>query len=111
MQFWCKFGTSCKFSTPTTPVKSSLSVLLLLFLLPHGLHGGEEQNVPYGIAVGEQHYEAVEAEAQAARGGHAVFQGVDEVLVHLGVDALGLNLRRNWCTFGALWCTVQSWFQ
>ena len=27
--------------TPSTPVKSSLSVLLLLILLAHGLHGGE----------------------------------------------------------------------
>ena len=75
---------------PSTPVKSSLLLLVLLFLLTHGLHGGEEQHVADGSAVGHQHDHAVQAEAQAARGGHAVFKGVDEVLVDLGVDALGL---------------------
>ena len=41
--------------TPATPVKSSLSVLLLLILLAHRLHGGEEQHVADGGGVGQQH--------------------------------------------------------
>ena len=74
----------------STPVKSSILALCFLFLLTHGLHGGEEQHVADGGAVGHQHDHAVQAEAQAARGRHAVLQGVDEVLVDLGVDALSL---------------------
>ena len=74
----------------STPVKSSLLLLSNLFLLTHGLHGGEEQHVTDGGAVGHQHDHAVQTEAQTARGRHAVFQGIDEVLVDLGVDALGL---------------------
>jgi len=35
--------------------------------LCQGLHGGEEQYVADAVGIGEQHYEAVEAEAQAAR--------------------------------------------
>ena len=54
----------------STPVKSSLLALCFLFLLTHGLHGGEEQHVADGSAVGHQHDHAVQAEAQAARGGH-----------------------------------------
>ena len=79
--------------SPATPVKSSLLLIFSLFLLTHRLHGGEEQHVTNRGAVGHQHDHAVQAEAQATRGGHAVLQGVDEVLVHLGVDALSLNLR------------------
>ena len=59
-------------------------------LLLDRLHGGEEQHVADGGAVGQQHHQTVEAEAQAARGGHAVLEGVDEVLIHLGIDALRL---------------------
>ena len=33
----------------------------------HRLHGGEQQDVADAVGIGEQHYEAVEAEAQAAR--------------------------------------------
>ena len=40
---------------PSTPVKSSLLLLFSLFLLAHGLHGGEEQHVADGGAVGHQH--------------------------------------------------------
>ena len=55
---------------PSTPVKSSLLALCFLILLTHGLHGGEEQHVTDGGAVGHQHDHAVKAETQAARGGH-----------------------------------------
>ena len=57
-------------------------------LLLQRLHRGEEQHVADGGRIGEQHHEAVEAEAEAARGGQAVFQREDEVLVHRGVGAL-----------------------
>ena len=52
------------------------------------LHRREEQHVANGGRIGEQHHEAVEAETEAARGGQAVFQREDEVLVHRGVGAL-----------------------
>ena len=87
---WCiiqRCGTR-RFSS--TPAKSSLLVLCFLFLLAHRLHGGEEQHITNRRAVGHQHDHTVQAEAQAARGGHTVLEGVDEVLVDLGVDALGL---------------------
>jgi len=62
----------------------------------HRLHGGEEQDIADAVGIGEQHYEAVEAEAQAARGRKAVFEGGDIVLIHLcgGIAgcALGSNL-------------------
>ena len=47
-----------------------------------GLHRGEEDHVADGVGVGEQHHAAVDADTHAARGGQAVLQGVDEILVH-----------------------------
>jgi len=44
----------------------------MVSLLVHGLHSGEQQHVADRIGIGQQHDEAVEAEAEAARGGHAV---------------------------------------
>jgi len=35
----------------------------------HGLHGGEEEHVPNGRIVRQQHHHAVDADAQAACGG------------------------------------------
>ena len=52
------------------------------------LHRGEEQHVADGGRIGQQHHEAVQAEAEAARGGQAVFQREDEILIHRGVGAL-----------------------
>ena len=53
-------------------------------LLVHRLHRGEEQHIADGSIVGHQHDHAVDADAQAACGRHAVLEGVDVVLVHLG---------------------------
>ena len=47
-----------------------------------GLHGGEEDHVPDGVRAGEQHDAAVDADAQAARGGQTVFQSVHVIVVH-----------------------------
>ena len=59
-----------------------------------GLHRGEEYDVPDGVAAGEEHDAAVYAYAQAARGGHAVLEGVYEVVIHHAglVVALGAEL-------------------
>ena len=53
-------------------------------------HRGEQQNIADGGAVGEQHDQAIHAEAQAARGGQAVLQCVDIIVIHLSL-AIGLN--------------------
>ena len=59
-------------------------------------HRGEEDNVADRRAVGEQHYESIQAHTQAACGRQAVFERVDKVLVHLRVvvalSAFRLNL-------------------
>ena len=54
------------------------------------LHRGEQQHVTDRRAVGQQHDEAIHAEAEAARGGQAVLKGVDVVVVDLGL-AVRLN--------------------
>ena len=41
-------------------------------LLLHGFHGREQNHVPDGVGPGEEHDTAVDADAQAARGGHTV---------------------------------------
>ena len=50
----------------------------------------EEDDVADGGGVGEDHEEAVDAEAQTTSGGHAVLQGHQEVLV----DEFGLFVAR-----------------
>ena len=51
-----------------------------------GLHGGEQDDLTDGVGAGQQHDTAVDADAHAARGGHAVFHGVQEVLIqHFGL--------------------------
>ena len=67
-----------------------------------GLHGGEEQHIANGGAVGQQHHQAIQAKAQSARGRHTILQGVDKVLVHLGMDTLGLTLGHLSLKAGAL---------
>ena len=64
-------------------------------LLVKRLHGGEQNDLPDGVAVGKQHDAAVDADAQAARGRHTVLQGGEEVLVHHAglVIALGPQLH------------------
>lgn len=59
-------------------------------LLVDRLHRGEQQHVTDRRAVGQQHDEAIHAEAEAARGGQAVLKGVDVVVVDLGL-AVRLN--------------------
>ena len=58
-------------------------------------HRGEQQNVPDGGAIGQQHDETVHAEAEAARGGQTVLQSVDVVVIDLrlavGFDGLALG--------------------
>ena len=46
-------------------------------------HEGEEDDVADGLGAGEEHGEAVDADAFAAGGGQAVGQGADVVFVHL----------------------------
>ncbi len=55
-----------------------------------GLHCREEEDVADGGAVGEEHDQAIHAEAEAARGGQAVLKGGDVVVVDLGL-AVGLD--------------------
>lgn len=55
------------------------SLSICLSLIPQG---GEEEDVADGGAVGEKHDEAVDADAETAGGGHAVFQGFQEVFIH-----------------------------
>ena len=59
-------------------------------LLVDGLHCGEQQNIADGGAVGQEHDETVNAEAEAARGGQAVFQSGNIVVINLGF-AVGLD--------------------
>ena len=66
------------------------SALYLAFSLVEGLHCGEQQHVPDGGGVGQQHHQAVHTEAQAARGGQAILQRGDVVVVHLG---LGVGIQ------------------
>ena len=53
-------------------------------------HRGEQQNIADGGAVGQEHDETVNAEAEAARGGQAVFQSGNIVVINLGF-AVGLD--------------------
>ena len=52
-------------------------------LLLNRLHRGEQQHVADRGAVGQQHDKTVDAEAQAARGGQAVLQSIDVVVIDL----------------------------
>ena len=63
------------------------------FLLD-GLHCREQDHIADGACAGEEHDAAVNADPEAARGGHPVLQGVDEILVHHAglVVALGAQL-------------------
>ena len=59
------------------------------------LHRREQDHVPDGACAGEEHDAAVDADAEAARGGHTVLEGVDEILVHHAglVVAFGAQLH------------------
>ena len=61
-------------------------------LITQGLHGREEDDLTDGVGVGQQHDAAVNTDTHTARGGHAVLQSVDEVLVHhAGLIVTGLT--------------------
>ena len=48
----------------------------------NGLHCGEEQNVPDGGGIGQEHDDPVDAETYAAGGGHSVFECSNEVFIN-----------------------------
>ena len=52
-------------------------------LLLNRLHRGEQQHITDRCTIGEQHHQTIHAEAQTARGGQAVLQRVDVVVVYL----------------------------
>ena len=94
---WFKHGLSWfkpEAQIPENPCNSPLLSLLLV----QTLHGGEEEDVADRLAVGQQHAHAVDAEADAARGGHAKLEGVEEVLVG-GKMALKGHLRPIFAVF------------
>ena len=43
---------------------------------------GEEDDLPDGVLTGEDHDKSVDADADAGAGGHAVFDGAEEVFVY-----------------------------
>ena len=71
-------------------------------LLVQSLHGGEQQDVADGLAVGQQHDKAVEAEAEATRDGP--FGSIRErnLLWHKGFRVSGRVFPLCWtlCFFG-----------
>ena len=69
-QKWC-IGSRIQRKSPSN---RSYSPILQQFLLL-ALHGGEQQNVADCLTVGQQHGHAVDAEADAARGGHTQLEG------------------------------------
>src|SRR2546430_2461920 len=69
--------------TPPTPPGRGAAPSALLHLrrstaLPEG---GEEDDFADGAAAGQEHSEAVDADAEATGGWHAVLQGNEEVLI------------------------------
>ena len=95
-------------STHKTPQNTPKSPIFSHFLVQR-LHGGEQQNVADGLAVGQQHGHAVDAEADAARGGHAQLEGVEEVLVG-GKMALKGHLGDDFCCFSGILSDFQKVF-
>ena len=68
----------------------------ILSVIYFGLHRGEEKHVADRCGVGEEHNESVYAEAEAACGGHTVFERGDVIVVYLSVAIrLGLTLLFN----------------
>ena len=53
-----------------------------MILIIQRLHRREQQNIPYRLVIRQQHYQAVDAVADASGGGHTDFEGVDEVFVY-----------------------------
>ena len=70
VQDWCIWCINQP-QIPENPCNSPLLNLLLV----QTFHGGEQQNIADGLAVGQQHGHAVDAEADAARGGQDDLSG------------------------------------
>ena len=66
-----------------------------------GLHSGEQEYIPDGSRIGQQHYQAVHTKAQTAGGGHAVLQRSHKVIVHLGTGVRLLMAFRLYLPFKA----------
>ena len=48
------------------------------------LHSWEEKHIANRVAVGEEHNETVDTEAETARGGHTVLERRDVVIIYFG---------------------------
>lgn len=57
-------------------------ITILSILASLRLHVREEDDVADGVFAGEEHDHAVDADAEAGAGGHAVFERAEEVFVH-----------------------------
>ena len=55
----------------------------------------EQNHVANALAPGQEHHRTVDADAKAAGGGHAVFEGFDEILVHDRHGLVVLALERH----------------
>ena len=75
----------------------ALPAFFSAFWESRGFMVGKSMHVPDGVAAGEQHDAAVYADAQAARGRHAVLEGVDEVVVHHAGLVVALGARSSTC--------------
>ena len=64
-----------------------------------GLHSGEQDNLPNRIGAGEEHDGAVDAHAHAARGGHAVFQRGEEILIQHLCLVVALQRHHNFLLY------------
>src|SRR5256885_11073054 len=66
------------------------------WVLLFAAQGREQDHVADAGAVGQQHHQAVDADAAAACGGHAVLEGTNEVVVEVHgfvvATVLGLDL-------------------
>ena len=82
-----------------------LSISILFF---HRFHRGEQDDVADGRTVRQQHHQAVYAQSQAARRGHAVFQRGEEILIeHFGFVVAALALLAGFVYL--LWRRVITW--
>ena len=65
-----------------------------ILLLTGGLsHGREEYDVANGFLVGHQHSQAINANAEAASGGHSYLQGLKEMGSEAIARALGTPIK------------------
>ena len=60
-------------------------LLLCLLVRVKRLHCREQQHVPDGGGIGQQHHQPIYTEAQTACGGQSVFQSGDVIVIYLGL--------------------------